>query len=243
MQHWFEICITIALAISLTHGADQISLNGSPKQGSVKMNSYNYYYFISQQSGNVEIVNKVVSGSPYGVWTYVGRDYEPYDGKSDWSQGAISGYPADFFVDNIQINATYYISVQGIGNSDTYSLTAVLTPHSYIPPTQLTMNDQPWTSNVNTDYQYTDFYLDVSTNENFTVSVYVNSGDVESGDVVLLVSPNGVLPRTGNYEWQLELTKSQTWQNLLIPFAREGTYGISVWATHAIQFYIKAFTS
>ena len=230
----------------------QLSLDGTTMKGSVTFNSYNYYYFISDDSsGNVDIITTVDSGSPYGVGTYVGRGYKPYDGDSDWDGLAITGYNSDITVDNIQINATYYVSVQGIGDSDTYSIKASLTQGSYIKPTQLIMNDMPYDSKCQSD-QYSDFLLNISTNGNFSCSVYVESSDndIKDGirnvgdiDTQLLVSPDGVLPRDGNYQWMLEISKSGDWESLQIPFARRGQYGISVSSQYDTQFYIKCFNT
>lgn len=59
------------------------------------------------------------------------------DGISDWNMGAIASYPANFVVGNIAPNVTYYVGVQGIGDSDVYSISASLQPHDWIPPAPL----------------------------------------------------------------------------------------------------------
>ena len=266
---WLLFLIFSQQVIHITFAqTQQLSLDGTAIKGSVTFNSYNYYYFISDSSsGDVEIITTVDSGSPYGVGTYIGRGYKPYDGDSDWDGLAIAGYNSDIMVDNIQINSTYYVSVQGIGDSDTYSISATLTKQSYIKPTQLIINDIPYDSKCQSD-QYSDFLLNVSTNGNFSCSIYVESSDIDidndngnindnqlrdmqSGknvqlqdiDSALLVSPNGVLPRDGNYEWMLEIDKTGDWESLQIPFARHGQYGISVSSEYDIQFYVKCFNT
>jgi hypothetical protein len=46
------------------------------------------------------------------------------DGQSDWEGGAISGYPASVPVDNLSPGYIYYVGVQGIGPSESYSISA-----------------------------------------------------------------------------------------------------------------------
>ncbi len=55
------------------------------------------------------------------------------------------------------------------------------------------------------------------------------------------VSSNGVLPTLGNYDLKGQAKVENHWTNLQVPFARKGEFGISTYATHVSQFYIKVF--
>lgn len=46
---------------------------------------YDYYTISSEDSGDVTITT-TVTANPIGVWTWIGRDYQPVDGNSDWNQ-------------------------------------------------------------------------------------------------------------------------------------------------------------
>ncbi len=61
----------------------ELPLDGSTKSGTLNQNEYDYYIVRSPQSGNVHITTTVTQ-NPIGVWTWVGRAYEPIDGNSDW---------------------------------------------------------------------------------------------------------------------------------------------------------------
>ena len=55
----------------------------------------------------------------------------------------------------------------------------------------------------------------------------------------LLVSESDILPRLGDYEWSFQ-GKSGQWGNVVIPFARPGLYGLSVWSDESnVSFFIK----
>ena len=74
-----------------------------------------------------------------------------------WDNGCIESYPADYHVDNIIKNVTYYVGIQGISSKESYQISAKLTTKQYIEPIQLLMNDEPHPGKTIT-YQYTDFY-------------------------------------------------------------------------------------
>ena len=216
----------------------ELNLDGSKESGSVDFNGYDYYYFQSQTSGNVEIT---VSCND-SVWSYVGENYEPYDGDSDWDNGCIQSYPADYYVDNIQ-NVTYYVAIQGISFAESYQISAKLTTKPYIQPIQLLMNDEPYSSKTIT-YQYVDFYINIESIGNFTVDIYADK--CSSSYIVELLIANGgdpLPPRTGNAEWKLKIEKSGIWNNMVIPFARPNIYLISVWAELETSFYIKVYNT
>lgn len=232
------VCSVIVLIWS---APTELKLDGTKQSGSVDFNGYNYYYFESQSSGNVEIT---VSCSD-SVWSWVGENYQPYDGDSDWDNGCIQALAADYLVDNIIKNVTYYVGIQGIGNKESYQISAKLTTKPYIEPLQLLMNDQPY-PDQSIKYQYVDFYINIESTGNFTVALFADK--CSSTDIVeLLISAGGnpLPPRTGNAEWKLKVEKSGTWSNntLLVPFARPNVYQISVWAELETSFYIKVYNN
>ena len=113
-----------------------------------------------------------VTQNPIGVWTYVGRDYQPVDGNSDWNQvlqlpgvpcgakmccyyfrsrlcprvwnqGAIIQYPAKQVIENLEPNETYYVGVQGIGSpSASYTISATIDNKPYVPPSTIKVDDK-----------------------------------------------------------------------------------------------------
>jgi hypothetical protein len=47
---------------------------------------YDYYTIqLDDESGDVTITT-TATDNPYGVWTYIGRAYQPIDGDSDWDR-------------------------------------------------------------------------------------------------------------------------------------------------------------
>ena len=158
------------------------------------------------------------------VWSWVGENYQPYDGDSDWNNGCIESYPADYHVDNI--------------------ISAKLTTKQYIEPIQLLMNDEPYPGKTIT-YQYTDFYIDIESSGNFTVALFADKCSSTNIVEILIANPgNSLPPRTGNAEWKLKIEKSGTWNNsVVVPFARPNIYQISVWAELETSFYIKVYNN
>eukprot|EP00750_Incisomonas_marina_P009253 INCI15868.1.p1 GENE.INCI15868.1~~INCI15868.1.p1 ORF type:complete len:202 (-),score=15.53 INCI15868.1:429-1034(-) len=126
---------------SVSAGPPELPLDGSTKSGTLSQNQYDYYTISSEDSGDVTITT-TVTANPIGVWTWIGRDYQPVDGNSDWNQGAIINYPAKQTVENLEPNETYYVGVQGIGSpTASYTISATIDNKPYTPPTSIKVDD------------------------------------------------------------------------------------------------------
>jgi hypothetical protein len=168
---------------------------------------------------------------------YVGENVQPYDGKSDFSQITIPGYPAKMIIDNVSPNNTYFVSVQALAIAGgTYTLSATFVPQKAVLPVTLRVNDQPYADTTN-ERQFTDFYFTPTVGGNSTVSLYVYSG---GSDRWYLSAGANYIGRIAKNQWYVDDNKRNTWVELQIPFTSTyDRYGVSVASHDALQFYIK----
>eukprot|EP00052_Salpingoeca_macrocollata_P014684 m.115836 g.115836 ORF g.115836 m.115836 type:complete len:150 (+) comp19411_c0_seq4:75-524(+) len=142
----------------------------------------------------------------------------------------------EYTVANVNVNYTYHVAIQGIGNSESYSLTAQLTPRPYIPPTLLEVDDMPTSAEVS-QYQYADFIVHAARNGNYTVGIYLQD---PFDWAYVYVKSLPVLPTAGNYLYRLDVEHHGVWCTVSCPYVRNGTdLGIAVHASNHQAFFIR----
>eukprot|EP00750_Incisomonas_marina_P009254 INCI15868.2.p1 GENE.INCI15868.2~~INCI15868.2.p1 ORF type:complete len:272 (-),score=41.02 INCI15868.2:127-942(-) len=251
---------------SVSAGPPELPLDGSTKSGTLSQNQYDYYTISSEDSGDVTITT-TVTANPIGVWTWIGRDYQPVDGNSDWNQGAIINYPAKQTVENLEPNETYYVGVQGIGSpTASYTISATIDNKPYTPPTSIKVDDDlPITGQISDQFQYLFFIADIPEDGNYTISVNPSSNSFSTSEKrpanekhgtvvktshgptrpltedVYLLGSNLDLPTLGHRQWENSTSRYNTWTTLECPFLRKDSkLGISVKTrVSQLTFYLK----
>eukprot|EP00294_Goniomonas_avonlea_P003850 CAMPEP_0114561576 /NCGR_PEP_ID=MMETSP0114-20121206/12077_1 /TAXON_ID=31324 /ORGANISM="Goniomonas sp, Strain m" /LENGTH=263 /DNA_ID=CAMNT_0001747219 /DNA_START=19 /DNA_END=810 /DNA_ORIENTATION=- len=221
----FPVEVSVLQDHSNCTNADSLPIDGTPATGSLNYMEYKQYYVYLEQSGDLTLTQTITGGSQYGVWNFAARGYQPVDGKSDWDFGTISSQSESKTLKNLEVGVCYYIAVAHLEtDSVSYSLVAKLTPQTWKPPTNLTVDDMPFAAPLDA-WQYTDFMVTPSFNGNISVEVNIVSG---RSSVALLALPQGV-PRLGNFLVKADESKEGEWKSLPLSFMRKDVpIGIAV---------------
>eukprot|EP01006_Ploeotia_vitrea_P033851 TRINITY_DN65647_c9_g1_i1.p1 TRINITY_DN65647_c9_g1~~TRINITY_DN65647_c9_g1_i1.p1 ORF type:complete len:263 (-),score=54.60 TRINITY_DN65647_c9_g1_i1:12-800(-) len=219
---------------------DEMPLDGTPVSGSVAFNKYRTYEFRWNESvwQDVEFKLTETSGSPYGFWLYIGTDYIPRDGDSDWANGCILSQPQTFVAEALFPNHTMYVSIQGIGQSEDYSVSATVMRTSKVSPVQrLKLNDMPTPGRV-AGRQYA--YFDVNSpgfEGNITVQVYLNDAPDRHVYVQAIQQPG--LATLGHYTWQNKTSSVGQWVSVVEADYVRQPLAISLYSSSPIGFNIR----
>lgn len=214
-------------------------LDGRPFNGTVRLNSYEYYRFRAPP-GSFKVGVALEESGASGAGVYVGAGYCPVDGVSDWDQITIYKYPAEVVVDALQENVTYCVGVQGLDNSPRrYSLrlTWLAGPPMEVAP--LLAGDEPLPGSVSA-HQYAYFSAHLAQRGNFSFGSYLRQtgGPFEDGLTVQVA--HGYVPRTGRFDYQAKVSDKGAWRSLEFPFVRaNSTYFFSVQSDNPASFYVR----
>eukprot|EP01013_Petalomonas_cantuscygni_P008121 TRINITY_DN20833_c0_g1_i1.p1 TRINITY_DN20833_c0_g1~~TRINITY_DN20833_c0_g1_i1.p1 ORF type:complete len:281 (+),score=29.89 TRINITY_DN20833_c0_g1_i1:243-1085(+) len=262
---FLSVVSLVARAQDTCDAAHRISMDGDTHAGTLSQNKYSYYCFIPQTWGVVTINTVVTGGSAVGVWSWVGLEFRPVDGRSDYNMGSIANYPANFQIVNAFPNRTYWLGIQGIGISSSFSTSVTIANHPPTPPVDLVLGDPPTTASVE-PRQFAFFRARVPSGSpdgptshlsreqapsavNVTAFVFVQDtshttpvdGLGSSTHVSLLL---GTIydPTTVHHDEEVVVPVGGTWVNVTAPWVRTGPdqwVGVSVYGKYASRFFVR----